>query len=501
MSVRKSLATLLVAASTVLGSVAVAPAASAAPAPAMAQQPFLKSSGCGHVFVLGARGSGQDQEGVWNRADSNFDGGTGLGPQVYTATKAVIEKVANPRVVVRQALVYPALDVPKSLRPSSWQNFLAGFGPGVEKTIDILNARLILCPNERIVLAGYSQGAMVMHRVVLRLAERGRINILNRISGVILIADGDRLNHDNHVRYGSAGELFRGVAHEFLPVGAINRKFPANMASRIHSVCNARDIVCDHWPGNVAIIPTAISNHLKYTNGVPVLRAGAAVAAETLRHPIITLATSARTGIVTEPPYTFHINRPGLVSAPANIALNWESQINGIMSQKRASLAQWISQLCDTDDPNPHCDGSSSLEASWSGRPVLASQYASIVMVSTYYAAGAGVNQNDADTLTMSLVTGRVLQLPDVLNVSGVYAPLVGKMTAEGLSGGGCDYLGPLDISDVKDYTAGWQGITFWFDRYQASYGACSQTWITLTWQEVGPFLTATGRNLRMVAA
>ena len=52
-------------------------------------------------------------------------------------------------------------------------------------------------------LVGFSQGAMVMHRAVDRLAAEAP-DVLDRVAGVLLIADGDRFPTEEIAHYGSA---------------------------------------------------------------------------------------------------------------------------------------------------------------------------------------------------------------------------------------------------------------------------------------------------------
>ena len=42
-------------------------------------------------------------------------------------------------------------------------------------------------------MAGYSQGAMLVHRLLYKLVVKGRKGILDRVDGAALIADGDRI--------------------------------------------------------------------------------------------------------------------------------------------------------------------------------------------------------------------------------------------------------------------------------------------------------------------
>jgi len=269
-------------ATVVLSVVVAVPLAVAVPAgPAAAAVP---TSGCGNLYVLGARGSGQLQHGVRNQDSRDYDGGSGLGPQVYSATNSVIAKVNDRRSVVRQNLTYPAYPVPTRLADIS--GYFQGLAQGVTAARATLEQRARTCPYEHLVLAGYSQGAMVMHRIVQGLNRDGRTGILERLAGTILIADGDRMINDNTLRYGSAGQLFVGVGQYLRPVsGADPTLFPATLRSRIHSVCNARDVVCDFSGGLNA---TGLGTHKGYTDTEPLLRAARAVAASILALPAIT---------------------------------------------------------------------------------------------------------------------------------------------------------------------------------------------------------------------
>ena len=70
--------------------------------------------------------------------------------------------------------------------------WLAGLNNGVNAAYKTLVSHKVSCPKEKIVLAGYSQGAMLEHRVLYKLAIDYPA-ILKRIVGVALIGDGDRV--------------------------------------------------------------------------------------------------------------------------------------------------------------------------------------------------------------------------------------------------------------------------------------------------------------------
>jgi hypothetical protein len=96
------------------------------------------------------------------------------------------------------------------------------------------------------VLVGYSQGAMLMHRLFLDLITAGKQNIVNRIDGVVLLADGDRLPGDGITHWESAGaNPLEGLSWAW-PGLSFNRKLRlGNARPTVHSVCVSKDTVCN----------------------------------------------------------------------------------------------------------------------------------------------------------------------------------------------------------------------------------------------------------------
>ena len=247
----------------------------AAPAARPAEDPA-----CADVFVLGARGSGQPQSG------SSADGGTGLGPQVYGVAQRLAGQLPG-RSVATQAVVYPAQRVELLVTDSA--AYLASVELGAQAVQSTLRSRAVACPDERVVLAGFSQGAMSAHRAVQDLARAGdpqARQILARTDGVVLIADGDRRKRDRVTDYGTAGRS-QGISYALRPdSGARGVKMPAGMKSRIHSICVDLDVVCDYQPdvhAGAGLLAGAAIHSDGYTSSRAVSRATDAVAAQIRR--------------------------------------------------------------------------------------------------------------------------------------------------------------------------------------------------------------------------
>lgn len=197
-----------------------------------------KKAPCEDVVWVGARGSGEP-----------FDGPElGMGTPVNVAFAGWRAKVSERRFVY-WPVDYPATAVTAALTTKfGRREYFEGLDKGIRQTLKLLKARSGMCPKEKYVLAGYSQGAMVMHRSMFELARLGTVPAA-RILGFILIADGDQMPGQKSFDLGSAGKS-RGVA--WINPGIAGAKYkpvpgpvPAKYRDRTITVCEENDIVCD----------------------------------------------------------------------------------------------------------------------------------------------------------------------------------------------------------------------------------------------------------------
>jgi hypothetical protein len=195
---------------------------------------------CTDVLFLGARGSGQASGG--NAAD----GGSGMGTQVYSAYQRLVSDLPD-RSVTGVAVDYPATSAQSLILDQA--GYFSGLEQGVRGVKGALRRELKACPDQRIVLAGYSQGAMVMHRALQDLVARKdptSRNVIRHVDSVLLLADGDRLPRDNATDSGSAGPS-RGISYSLASrSGLRGTRLPAGFAPRVFSVCESADVVCDY---------------------------------------------------------------------------------------------------------------------------------------------------------------------------------------------------------------------------------------------------------------
>lgn len=217
-----------------------------------------------------------------------------MGPVVhgaYTAWRSRLTDRHQTRIVTSVGLNYPAAAVSKIL--SDKRAYFRGLDTGVDAVVDLIVEGSTDCPQQRYVLAGYSQGAMVMHRALWRLSHK-RVD-LSRIDGAMLLADGDRhAKAGGALSYGTA-ENGKGIAWLLPSIAGDTyhpqRGFPS-LGRRVHSVCLDYDLVCDANLAHLKFPATVGTNgalkHLKYRPGKSgytyVEKAAATVARATSSH-------------------------------------------------------------------------------------------------------------------------------------------------------------------------------------------------------------------------
>jgi cutinase len=214
--------------------------------------------GCGDFHWIGAAGSGQrDAAGLVTNG--------GMGGVVYQSFQQLqSELAASGQTITAEAVQYPAAPVPLNGGIGGWMGFMDSVEAGTDATAKQFEAFTERCPTTKVVLAGYSQGAMVIHRNLHDLADDPHV------AAALLIADGDRLPLDNTINLGSTAVVpsaGKGVAqeHSFL-ASAPTSKLPIEIGARTVSVCDVGDPVCDADPAadTDALSPAALAIHTSY---------------------------------------------------------------------------------------------------------------------------------------------------------------------------------------------------------------------------------------------
>jgi cutinase len=216
------------------------------------------ASGCGDYHFIGAAGSGQ-------RDGAGLTTNGGMGGVVYqTYLQLQGDLAASGQTITAEAVQYPAAPVPLEGGVGGWMDFMDSVKEGTAAAAEQYTAFTKQCPDTQVVLAGYSQGAMVIHRNLEDLADDPHV------AAALLVADGDRLPADTTVNMGSTAivpGVGKGVAqeHSFL-ASAPTSKLPVAIGARTVSVCDVGDPVCDYAPDTTtdALSPAALAIHTSY---------------------------------------------------------------------------------------------------------------------------------------------------------------------------------------------------------------------------------------------
>jgi hypothetical protein len=214
------------------------------------------ASGCPDVHWFGAAGSGE-RDGYEATANG------GMGAIVYQSYVALQQQLAQEgRTITAEAVEYPAKDVPEDAGVLDWADYMGSVDQGTAALGGQYAAFTAQCPETKVVLAGYSQGAMVVHRNLVAIGSDPNL------AASLLIADGDRHPDDTTVNIGTAStdpEKTGGASQDWPILAHAPAKLPANVGVRTISVCDAGDAVCDYDPDAEEVSPVAVAIHTSYT--------------------------------------------------------------------------------------------------------------------------------------------------------------------------------------------------------------------------------------------
>jgi Cutinase len=212
---------------------------------------------CPDIHWIGAAGSGE--------RDGDSTANRGMGRVVFKSFRDLQQLVQRDgRSMTAEAVEYPATAVPADGDLLGWADFISSVDAGTAALAEQYASFAQRCPNTRVVLAGYSQGAMVVHRNLHALADNANL------AAALLIADGDRIPDDTTISMGSVTGVpgaGRGVAQEYPILAHANTaKLPLSVGSRTISVCDIGDAVCDYDPDSEEIALAAVAVHTSYAS-------------------------------------------------------------------------------------------------------------------------------------------------------------------------------------------------------------------------------------------
>lgn len=209
--------------------------------------------GCPDVHWIGTAGSGE-------RDDPTAYGG--MGRVIFQSYRDLAQQVQRDgRSITAEAVDYPAKAVPADGDLLGWAGFMSSVDAGTAALGTQYASFAQRCPATKVVLAGYSQGAMVVHRNLQVLADSPNV------AAALLVADGDRLPDDNVITMGSVAATpgkGKGVAQDWPTLAHAPAKLPLTIGKRTISVCDRGDAVCDYVSDSQQVTPAAVAIHTSY---------------------------------------------------------------------------------------------------------------------------------------------------------------------------------------------------------------------------------------------
>lgn len=196
---------------------------------------------CADVEFIGAAGSSQRDTdpaaGATEIADS------GVGSIVEDTYENLAVDLPDGMTVNLRPVEYPATAVPVSMSTADWTQFLQSVSTGAAAAEELITETMAECSDSKIVVAGYSQGAMAVHRALRAIGPD------ERITAGVLIGDGDKMPDDNVETLPAYGtDARQGVAQLALDLGidsgAVDEVLQPAWRSKLISPCLPGDVVC-----------------------------------------------------------------------------------------------------------------------------------------------------------------------------------------------------------------------------------------------------------------
>ena len=238
-----------------------------APSPPASTPPYIPPTAnpCHRVAFIGARGSGELPQGSAQTYSSPSDGLGNYLPDVLRGLNGTLAPRGytpqDVKVLAVQYQAMPADNLLNDLTPA----FFASIYDGVNKTTAMILDEELRCGSEKLVLVGYSQGALAIHVALRRLAREHPDAITPaHIAAIVMIADPAKVSlpaeqtWELDRRLAGFGVLTSNGIWSLTAIPPDEGALPPAVTGRTLALCHDKDIVCATGPFS------SISNHVDY---------------------------------------------------------------------------------------------------------------------------------------------------------------------------------------------------------------------------------------------
>ena len=230
------------------------------PPPPAITDPYVPPSDnpCKSIAFIAARGSGElpqgDPEPDFTDDDNNLT--NGVGERASDVLQGLRDELAAYGSYGAETdlkvlgVKYRALGtVSDPLRIFYGADYFTSIYDGVNKVVEAVFDEANDCPNEKLVLSGYSQGALVIH-IAMRKIAASSPSTLSHVVGVALVSDPAKVSHGDEYTLeeydkeaGTGVSKAEGIWTKFI-YGDDVGPLPASVTGRTISICRNHDPVC-----------------------------------------------------------------------------------------------------------------------------------------------------------------------------------------------------------------------------------------------------------------
>lgn len=187
----------------------------------------------------------------------------------------------------------------------------------ITATMSRLQAAAQRCPEQHLVLAGFGQGASVVHRLLLRLREDQTVR--PRIVGALLLSDPDRAARTTAALTGAPAAFRSGQGLVSWRLSSVGDTTLGGQPVLVHQVCTRTDVSCDPRAGSR--FSAALGTYRSYGSkgAAAVAAAGTRLATRTVVWPV----APADQIVTVDPGMPFQVQLAANVPAGRTGTLSW----------------------------------------------------------------------------------------------------------------------------------------------------------------------------------